>query len=128
VSEQWTVLVSKEVAEWYATLTPRDRQVTDRMIGLLQEEGNRLRMPHSRSLGDGLFELRFELARGTVNQRITYAFDVSKHVITLTAFRKTRNNESQQVKRARQQLKQQLDARRAAGTTQRQPPRRHGKR
>jgi len=58
-------------------------------------------MPHSRSLGEGLFELRFAIMRATVEQRITYTFDAGRMVITLTTFRKTSQNEAQEVARAR---------------------------
>lgn len=71
------------------------------MFDKLRETGNMLRMPHSRSLGDGLFELRFSISQGTVAQRITYTFQLEKRIITLTAFRKTKNNERREVDRAR---------------------------
>jgi hypothetical protein len=57
------------------------------------------RMPLSRPLGDGLFELRFVCA-GTA-RRITYVFDPARRIITLTTFRKTKDNERQEVRRAR---------------------------
>ncbi|MDR1431557.1 MAG: type II toxin-antitoxin system RelE/ParE family toxin [Propionibacteriaceae bacterium] len=63
--------------------------------------GSSLRMPHSKPLGSGLFELRFTLSSGKVDQRVTYTFEPERRVITLTAFRKTRNNEAREVKRAR---------------------------
>jgi putative component of toxin-antitoxin plasmid stabilization module len=57
-------------------------------------------MPLSRSLGDGLFELRFTL--GTTTRRITYRFTKDNRIILLTTFRKQRNNERIQIARARQ--------------------------
>jgi len=99
--DAWTVIVSDEIAQWYRQQTLADQRVVDRMIDLLAAEGNRLRMPHSRSLRDGLFELRFAIMRATVEQRITYTFDIGRKIITLTTFRKTRQNESQEVARAR---------------------------
>lgn len=95
-------MLSAEVAQWYQTLAPADIKVTDKMIGLLKQQGNQLRMPHSKPLGDGLFELRFAVQRGTVDQRITYTYQPDQLVITLTAFRKTRNNERREIERARQ--------------------------
>ena len=68
---------------------------------MLAAKGYRLRMPHSRSLGDGLFELRFAIMRATVEQRITYTFETGRMVITLTTFRKMKQNESKEVARAR---------------------------
>jgi len=98
------VVLFPEVAEWVVTLTPQDTKVVQRMIALLEERGNALRMPHSRSLGSGLFELRFDLRRGTVAQRITYFFDGD--VVAVTTFRKTKQVESVQVARARRAMDQ----------------------
>jgi len=75
--------------------------LTDRMISRLAQRGNQLRMPHSRALGNGLFELRFAIQQNTVEQRITYIFDVGRRIVTLTTFRKTRDNETNQIARAR---------------------------
>ena len=50
---------SEEVLAWYITLSPTGKAVTDRVVERLASQGHTLRMPHSRSLGDGLFELRF---------------------------------------------------------------------
>ncbi len=56
-------------------------------------------MPLSRSLGDGLFELRFTL--GPAVRRITYRFTKDGRIILLTTFRSNRNNERAEVARAR---------------------------
>ena|SRR5215208_3185339 len=88
-----------EVVEWLATLNDRewDRVVVivDRLAGL----GSQARMPLSRSLGEGLFELRFTL--GPTARRITYRFTKDGRIILLTPFRKQRNNERAEVTRAR---------------------------
>jgi hypothetical protein len=76
--------------------------MADNMIAMLATHGNQLRMPHSRSLSGGLFELRFPIARSTIEQRITYTFEPQRKVITLTTFRKTRQHEAREVARARQ--------------------------
>ena len=57
-------------------------------------------MPLSRSLGDGLFELRFSL--GATARRITYRFTSDGRIVLLTTFRKQRHNEWTEVARARQ--------------------------
>ena len=61
-----------EVVAWMASLgdVEWDRTVVviDRLVAL----GSSARMPFSRSLGDGLFELRFTL--GPTARRITYRF------------------------------------------------------
>ncbi|WP_255247638.1 type II toxin-antitoxin system RelE/ParE family toxin [Kineosphaera limosa] len=65
----------------------------------LATRGHMLRMPHSRSLGDGLYELRFTCE--SVSRRITYSFDADRSAVTLTTFRKQRQNERAEVLRAR---------------------------
>lgn len=77
-------------AEWDRTVV-----VIDRLIAL----GSSARMPLSRSLGDGLFELRFAL--GPTARRITYRFTKDGRIILLTTFRKQRNNERSEITRAR---------------------------
>ena len=88
-----------EVVEWMAALDDAewDRTVVviDRLIAL----GSSARMPLSRSLGDGLFELRFAL--GPTARRITYRFTKDGRIILLTTFRKQRNNERTEITRAR---------------------------
>ena len=69
--------------------------VTDRLVAL----GSSARMPLSRSLGDGLFELRFAL--GPTARRMTYRFTKNGRIILLTTFRKQRNNERSEITRAR---------------------------
>lgn len=69
--------------------------VIDRLAAL----GSSARMPLSRSLGDGLFELRFTL--GPTARRITYRFTKDSRIILLTTFRKQRNNECSEITRAR---------------------------
>lgn len=103
----WSIEFSEEVAEWYTALSDAGAASADRVIELLVQQGNMLRMPHSRSLGEGLFELRF--ACEGVDRRITYAFEPRRHVITLTTFRKQRNNEAREVRRARKNLKDRWD-------------------
>ena len=64
--------------------------------------GNQLRVPASRALGDGLFELRFDLTR--VAWRITYYFANDRRIVLLTVFRKQRQNERHEVQRARRAM------------------------
>ncbi len=68
-------------------------------IERLGERGNALRMPASRSLGEGLFELRFDLNR--VAWRTTFFFARNRRIVLLTVFRKQRMNERQEIERAR---------------------------
>ncbi len=99
----WTVEISPEVETWYATLKSKDKAMADRAFDRLAEHGPMLRMPHARPLGGGLSELRFT-CEGTA-RRVTYYIDVQRKVITLTTFRKQRQNERGEVARARQALR-----------------------
>lgn len=54
-----------------------------RQLDLLEEFGNELGMPHVKSLGDGLLELR---VRGKQEVRVFYAFIVGKRIILLHGF------------------------------------------
>lgn len=101
-SARWTVEISPEVETWYASLKSKDKAMADRALDRLAEHGPTLRMPHARPLGGGLFELRFT-CEGTA-RRVTYHIDVQRRVITLTTFRKQRQNERREVARARQAM------------------------
>lgn len=99
----WTVHFSEEVANWYATLSIKDRAIADRHIENLEQFGNRLGMPRSRNLKDKLYELRFKCQN--VERRITYTIEPQQQIITLTTFRKQKDNERHEINRARKTLK-----------------------
>jgi len=88
-----------EVVEWMDSLNDpecgRTIVIVDRLVAL----GSAARMPLSKSLGAGLFELRFAL--GPTARRITYRFTKDGRIILLTTFRKQRNNERAEIDRAR---------------------------
>jgi hypothetical protein len=94
--------VSEEVAKWYARLGSRDRAYADRALDRLTEAGPGIRMPHARSLGNGLHELRFS-CQG-VSRRITYALDRDGQARMLTTFAKQRGLERHEIERARRAL------------------------
>ncbi|MCB0885766.1 MAG: type II toxin-antitoxin system RelE/ParE family toxin [Propionibacteriaceae bacterium] len=96
---EWVVEFSDEVRSWYQGLSPAGKAATDRVIGRLASQGNMLRMPHSRALDGGLYELRFHCEN--VNRRITYVFDPDRRAVTLTTFRKQQQNERAEILRAR---------------------------
>lgn len=54
-----------------------------RKLDLLEEHGNQLGMPHAKSMGGGLIELR---VRGKQEVRIFYAFMVGKRIYLLHGF------------------------------------------
>jgi phage-related protein len=76
-----------------------------RIVELLMEFGPNLRMPHSRSMGGGLFELRPRGPEGI--GRILYCFVVGQRVIILNAFiKKTPDTPVQELKIARKRMKE----------------------
>ena len=87
-----------EVVEWMVALIDSD---WDRTVVIVDRAllGPTARMPLSRALGEGLFELRFSL--GSTARRITYRFTSDGRIILLTTFRKQRNNERAEINRAR---------------------------
>lgn len=98
----WTVEAESEVDEWLDNLDNRSFDIAKTHINLLERLGSNLRMPHSRSLSDGLFELRFDMNRRA--WRITYWFTTDQIIVLLTVFAKQRNNERAEVQRARTAL------------------------
>ncbi|MDR0415853.1 MAG: type II toxin-antitoxin system RelE/ParE family toxin [Propionibacteriaceae bacterium] len=87
MQRRWRIKLSAEVADWYRALDPADRRIADAMLGRLSVFGPRLRMPHSRSLGRGLFELRFATRSATPEQRISHVFAPDLLAITMLAIR-----------------------------------------
>ena len=76
-----------------------------RLAELLMEFGPNLRMPHSRPMGDGLFELRPRGREGI--GRVFYCFVVVRRVVILHAFlKKTRETPEQELRIARRRMKE----------------------
>jgi phage-related protein len=88
-----------QIDEWLDGLRPALFATVAFHLDRLVESGPSLRMPHSRSLGEGLFELRFDLERQA--HRITYFFPGDGRIVLLTVFRKQRMNERAEIERAR---------------------------
>ena len=76
-----------------------------RVSEMLCLHGPDLRMPHSRAMGDSLFELR---ARGAAGDgRALYCFCLGRRVVILHAFRKkTRQTAERDLALARKRLKE----------------------
>lgn len=88
-----------EIDAWLSRLGQRDWDRVAVIIDRLADSGATARMPLSRSLGDGLFELRFTLRQTA--RRITYRFTKDGRIVLLTTFRKQRGNERREVARAK---------------------------
>lgn len=100
----WNIEAEPEVTAWLSSLAPVDFDQAAEAIDRLHGAGNRLRMPLSRSLGGGLFELRFTCE--SVPRRITYWYADWQPglIVLLTTFRKQRSSERREVDRARTAL------------------------
>jgi len=76
-----------------------------RLIELLVEHGPSLKLPHSRSLGEGLFELRPHGKEGI--GRALYCFVVGHRITVVHAFiKKTQTTPSKDLKLARKRVKE----------------------
>lgn len=96
----WEIELEPEIAKWLETLPSNEFAIVAFHIDRLADLGAALRMPHSRALGEGLFELRFDY--GHMTQRITFFFGSrGRRIVLLTVFRKQRMNERAEVVRAR---------------------------
>lgn len=76
-----------------------------RMVELLMEFGPNLRMPHSRAMGGGLFELRPRGREGT--GRVFYCLVGRRRAVILHAFiKKTEDTPVQELRIARKRMKE----------------------
>lgn len=76
-----------------------------RIVELLMEHGPNLRLPHSRALGEGLFELRPKGRSGI--GRAFYCFATGRRLVVLHAFiKKTQQTPDRELKLARKRMKE----------------------
>jgi len=76
-----------------------------RLVELLIEFGPDLRMPHSKAMGEGLFELRPRGREGI--GRAMYCFLVGERIIVVLAFvKKTQATPERELKLARKRMKE----------------------
>ena len=76
-----------------------------RLVELLAEHGPNLRLPHSRAMGGGLFELRPQGRSGI--GRALYCFLTGKRVVVVHAFiKKTPQTPDRDLKLARKRIKE----------------------
>lgn len=77
----WDTVYLEAVEEWLVTLNDQQLKSVAKEVRLLELCGNKLTLPHSKSLGAGLFELR-ERSHGF---RIYYTFEKNKRILLLYA-------------------------------------------
>lgn len=76
-----------------------------RLIQLMEEHGADLRMPHSRAMGQGLFELRCKGPEGI--GRAFYCTMIGREIVILHSFiKKTQVTPDREMKIARKRLKE----------------------
>lgn len=75
---------TKPVEKFLDSLDTKMRVKALNSIAVLQEFGNALREPHSKPMGDGLFELRIKFAKDI--SRIFYFFVVDNKIILTNGF------------------------------------------
>jgi putative addiction module killer protein len=86
VLEYWCDDNNKNSLEhWFDQLTDEQFKSIAKELKLLEMSGNELRLPHSRSLGSGLFELR----ERRYGYRVYYTFCKNKIILLLGAGDKT---------------------------------------
>jgi phage-related protein len=98
----WSIEMEPEVEELLESLNPSEFASAASRIDYLSEVGSQARMPRSRPLGAGLFELRFEVQRTAT--RMSYFFPGDRRIVLLTVFRKQRQNERAEVERGRRAM------------------------
>ena len=100
----WTISfyhtkVHKEIKEWpvgiYADFL--------RLVAMMEKYGTDLRMPHSRALGRGLFELRCKGKEGI--GRAFYCTEINQHIVILhSIIKKTEQTPREDMALARKRL------------------------
>jgi hypothetical protein len=86
IDDYTTASGESPVRTFLSVLQDRDKVEAFALIQLLSERGNTLRLPHSRSLGEGLNELRGKQVR------IFYVFRPQRRIVLLDGMVKKRDD------------------------------------
>lgn len=93
--------VAKTIDAWPAGIRAR----FDHIATVMREYGPNLGMPHTRALGDGLFEVRAKSAEGI--GRAFYCTTIDHHIVIVHAFiKRAQRTPPQELNTARKRLKQ----------------------
>ena len=95
----WHINYLDLVEDWLNKLTKQQLKTVAKELRLLGLCGNKLKMPHSKPLGNGLFELR-EYSYGL---RLYYVFDKNREITVLHTGDK--DSQENDIEKARQILK-----------------------
>ena len=83
---------TKPVAEFIKSLNVKMRAKAIDSISILEKYGPELREPYSKSLGDGIFELRIKFVSDIV--RLFYFFFVGEKIVLTNGFIKKKTGET----------------------------------
>ena len=90
----------KPVEEFLDSLPSKMRVKAIDSLDLLEEYGNQLRLPYSRALSDGIFELRIKFSSDI--SRIVYFFFIGSRIIVTNGFvKKTQKTPETEFAKAR---------------------------
>ena len=99
---EWEVFFSDQVKKWLDNLEDEKAVRIAEEIQLLSNLGNMVRPPHSKALGDGLFELR----ERRFGMRVYYCFHGKKCIILLLAGDKqSQKRDIQNARKQKEELK-----------------------
>ncbi|SDG48203.1 type II toxin-antitoxin system RelE/ParE family toxin [Paraburkholderia phenazinium] len=102
----WSIVYYNERVKRDVLSLPKD-VLADyrRLLDLLEEHGVDLRMPHSRAMGDGLFELRPRGREGI--GRVFYCTHVGRRIVVLHSFvKKSQETPADELRIARKRHKE----------------------
>lgn len=97
------IVIQDDIKDFIKSLEETTIAKVLRIIDLLEEYGNELRMPYSRSLGQGLFELR---VRGRQEVRLFYTFHDNAAVFVGGFVKKDQNISHRRINQALVKIKQ----------------------
>lgn len=96
---EWLIEYADFVEDWLDKLTSQQLKSVAKELRLLELSGNKLKLPHSKSLGNKLFELR----ERNYGYRLYYTFDKGKIILLLYAGDKS--TQKRDIKKAKEILR-----------------------
>ena len=104
--KKWIIdYYSEKVQNWISKMPVGIRAAYARLTDLLEEFGMDLRLPHSRAMGEGLFELRPKGKEGIA--RVFYCTLIGKRIVILHGFiKKTQETPRKELEIAIQRMKE----------------------
>ncbi|MBU0457990.1 type II toxin-antitoxin system RelE/ParE family toxin [Patescibacteria group bacterium] len=94
-------LFDKNISDFIADLDKTTMAKALRTLDLLEKFGNKLSMPHSKNIGDQLFELRIH---GKKEVRLIYCFDNNKVIILHGLIKKSQKTPKRHIKLAKKHM------------------------